>query len=58
MGALCATKPIPLHTSRNLQEGDGLRERKLLSLLTPRTPGRLHAIAPKLLIYKGSGTCV
>lgn len=44
--------PIPLHESRNIQASDGLRECKLLILITPRIASGLRAIDLKLLIWK------
>ena len=49
---------IPLHTSRNVQACDGLRERNLLIFLTPRIASSLRTIVPKLLIHKEFDTLV
>ena len=51
-------KRIPLHTSRGVRVSHGSRERKLLILLTPQVLPDFSTFAPKLLIHKGSRTCV
>lgn len=49
---------IPLHTGRNVQASDGLHERELLILLTPRIISGLRTIDNKLLIHKEFDVCV